>query len=342
MQTQEQLVTVSFSAILKVALVVFGLVFLYLIKDVLALVFLAIIIASTVGSWASHFEYFHFPRMLAVFLIYLFFVAIVVSVIYFVLPPVIDEVKQLTILLPDYYDSFSAQVFKTTRGISPDYAKNAQDILTSFGESIKGFSSGVVGAVSNLFGGVLAFILTIVISFYLSVQKDGVQEFLRFVLPKSHEDYMIQLWHRVDIKLGKWLQGQLLLGFVIGTVVSIGLWFIGVPYALLLGLIAGIFEIIPIVGPLFSSLIGITVAMLISPGLGIFTAIFYLIIQQSESHILVPLLMKKITGLNPVVVIVALLVGAKLGGVIGMLISVPIATIIGELFDDLAKQKSHS
>jgi predicted PurR-regulated permease PerM len=233
-------------------------------------------------------------------------------------------------------------VFKTTRGIAPDYAKNAQDFLATFGDSLKGFSSGAVGAVSNLFGGVLAFVLTLVISFYLSVQKDGVQEFLRFVLPKSHEDYTLRLWHRVDIKLGKWLQGQLLLGVIVGTVVFIGLWFIGVPYALLLGLVAGVFEIIPIVGPLFSSVVGITVATIISPALGVFTAIFYLIVQQSESHILVPLLMKKVTGLNPVVVIIALLVGAKLGGVIGMLISVPLATVAGELFDDFAKQKSLS
>lgn len=342
MPTQKQTFDLTFSTILKVALVVLGFVFLYLIKDVLAIVFLAIIIASTVGVWAGFFESFHLPRMLGVLLIYLFFIAMIGLVIYFVLPPVIDEIKQLAIVLPDYYDAFSAQVFKTTRGIAPDYAKDAQDFLAAFGDSIKGFTSSAVGAVSNLFGGVLAFVLMLVISFYLSVQKDGVQEFLRFVLPKSHEDYTLRLWHRVNIKLGKWLQGQLLLGLIVGTVVFIGLWFIGVPYALLLGLVAGVFEIIPIVGPLFSSLVGIAVATIISPALGIFTAIFYLIIQQSESHILVPLLMKKITGLNPVVVIIALLVGAKLGGVIGMLISVPLATIAGELFDDFAEQKSHS
>lgn len=342
MPTQRQSFDLTFSAILKVALVVLGLVFLYLIKDVLAIVFLAIIIASTVGSWAGFFERFHLPRILAVLLIYLFFIALIVLIFYFVLPPVIDEIKQLAVVLPDYYDSFSAQVFKTTRGIAPDYAKNAQDFLATFGDNLKGFTSGAVGAVSDLFGGVLAFVLTLIVSFYLSVQKDGVQEFLRFFLPKSNEEYMLRVWHRMDIKLGKWLQGQLLLGCIVGTVVFIGLWFIGVPYALLLGLVAGIFEIIPMVGPLFSSLAGITVATIISPALGIFTAIFYLIVQQSESHILVPLLMKKITGLNPVVVIVALLVGAKLGGVIGMLISVPIATIVGEFFDDFAEQKSHS
>ncbi len=336
----KQIIDISFSTIIKVALVVLALVFLYLIKEVLAILFLAIIIASAVGSWASFFERYYLPRILAVLLIYLVFISSIALVFYTVIPPVIAEIKQLAVVLPDYYDTLSTQVFKTTRGIAPDYAKNAQQFLLDFGEKIKSFTSGIVGAVSGLFGGVIAFMLTLIISFYLSVQKNGVEDFLRFIIPKDQEEYVLRLWHRVEIKLGKWFQGQLLLGLIIGVAVFAGLSFIGIPYALLLALIAGIFEIIPIVGPLFSSLLGITVATIISPALGILTFIFYLIVQQVENHVLVPLLMKKITGLNPVIVIVALLVGVKLGGIVGMLIAVPLATIIGELLDDFAKQKA--
>ena len=119
----------------------------------------------------------------------------------------------------------------------------------------------------------------------------------------------------------------------------VGLSLIGVPYALLLALVAGIFEIIPIAGPLFSALVGVSVAFLVSPVLAFLTLLFYGALQQIENHVLVPLFLKKITGLNPVVVIVALLVGAKLGGIMGMLIAVPLATIGRRAIDDLAKKK---
>ncbi|MEK7487986.1 MAG: AI-2E family transporter, partial [Patescibacteria group bacterium] len=136
--------------------------------------------------------------------------------------------------------------------------------------------------------------------------------------------------------------GQLLLGCIVGVTVFVGLSLIGVPYALLLALVAGIFEIIPIAGPLFSALVGISIAFLVSPVLAFLALLFYSALQQIENHVLVPLFLKKITGLNPVVVIVALLVGAKLGGIMGMLIAVPLATIGGELLDDLAKKKAGS
>jgi len=99
-------------------------------------------------------------------------------------------------------------------------------------------------------------------------------------------------------------------------------------------------EIVPIAGPILSALVGVSMAIIISPFLALLTLIFYIIAQQVENHILVPILMKKATGLNPVVVIVALLVGAKLGGVLGMLVAVPLATIAGELLEDFSKKKT--
>jgi predicted PurR-regulated permease PerM len=171
------------------------------------------------------------------------------------------------------------------------------------------------------------------------VQERGVENFIRMIIPKHNEEYTIGLWKRVERKLGLWMQGQLLLGVVIGTVVFAGLSIIGVPYALLLGIIAGVFEIVPVVGPIFSAFIGVIVALMIDPVLAILTLIFYIIVQQVENNILVPLLMKKMTGLNPIVIIVSLLIGWELGGILGMLIAVPLATIVSELLDDYAKSK---
>lgn len=330
---------ISLSAILKAAGVVLALMFLYLIKEVLAILFLAIIIASAVDPWVSFFEKYFVPRLLGVSLVYCAVLGVLAAVLYFMIPPIIDQIKQFAVVLPDYYEALSRQVFRTTRGISPDWAKEAQVFLIGAGEQIKSYTSGAIQAFSALFGGVAASGAVVVISFYLAVQRKGVEDFLRLVTPHNQEKYVLDLWKRVEIKLGRWFQGQLLLGCVVGVSVFAGLSVIGVPYALVLGLIAGIFEIVPIVGPLFSALLGVAVAVLISPFLAALTLLFYLIVQQVEAHVLVPLLMRRIMGLNPVVVIVALLIGAKLGGVLGMVLAVPMAAVAGEALDDFAKTK---
>lgn len=335
-------IDISFASIMKVTAVVFAVALMYFVKEIIALVFLAIIIASTVDRWASFFERYRIPRMGGVALVYAGFIAFFIAVLYFIVPPIIGEVRQLVVFLPDYYDVAAKQIFQTTRGISPDYARSMQEFLAGLEARVASVTSGALSTAADVFGGVISFGVVIVISFYLAMQRRGVENFLRLVTPKAQEEYVLDVWRRVEIKLGKWLEGQILLGCIVGISVFVGLSLIGVPYALLLGIVGGIFEIIPIAGPLFSAVLGIFIAFLASPVLALLALFFYGVLQQIENHVLVPLFMKKITGLNPVVVIVALLVGAKLGGILGMLIAVPLATVGGELMDDLAKKKAVS
>ena len=342
MAVQRQFLDISVGTVLKIAAVIIALPLLYLTRDILVILFLAVIIASGVSLLAGALERYRVPRLIGVLATYLVGVVFFSLVLYTIIPPIVDEIKQLAVVLPDYYEIAARQIFKTTSGISPDYAKNAQSILLNFGEKIKEFSSGVFNIASALFGSAVSFVAIIVISFYLSIQKKGVEDFLRLIIPQDQEEYVINVWMRVEKKLGKWLQGQIIIALIMGVTVFVGLTLIGVPYALLLGVVAGVLEIVPIAGPILSALVGVSMAVLISPFLALLTLIFYIIVQQVENHILVPILMKKATGLNPVVVIVALLAGAKLGGVLGMLISVPLATIAGELLEDFSKKKTLS
>ena len=342
MSDRKQYFDISVWTVLKIAAVVIALVLVYLTREILVILFLAVIIASAVSLFAGTLERYRVPRLIGVLSIYLTGIGFFGLVLYFIIPPIVDEIKQLAVVLPDYYEVAARQIFKTTRGISPDYAKNAQEMLLNLGEKIKEFTSGVFSIVSALFGGAISFMAIIVISFYLSIQKKGVEDFLRLITPRDREEYAIDVWTRVEKKLGRWLQGQIVLALIMGAMVFVGLTLVGVPYALLLGVIAGILEIVPIAGPILSALVGVSMAVLISPFLAFLTLIFYIIAQQVENHILVPILMKKATGLNPVVVIVALLAGAKMGGVLGMLISVPLATIAGELLEDFSKKKTLS
>ena len=182
-------------------------------------------------------------------------------------------------------------------------------------------------------------IAILIISFYLSVTKKGIESFLGSVVPEKYEDYAIDLWKRAELKVGLWLQGQLLLGLIMGLLVYVGLSFMNIKFALILGFLAAIFEIIPMVGPVMAAIPAIFLAFLQSPALGLWVIVFYVIVQQLENHLLVPVVLGKTVGLNPVVVIVALLIGQQLAGIPGMILSVPVATIIVEMMDDFAKHK---
>jgi predicted PurR-regulated permease PerM len=191
-----------------------------------------------------------------------------------------------------------------------------------------------------ILGGVLSLVLTIVLSFYLSVQQDGITNFLKTVTPTKHRKYVIGLWNRAEKKIGLWMQGQLLLGVIVAVLVYLGLTLLGVKHALLLGFLAGIFELIPLFGPILSAIPGIAIAFVDSGfTLAVVVMGLYLIIQQFESQLIYPLVVKKVVGVPPIISIVALVVGAKLAGFIGLLLSVPVAAILMEFFNDLEKDR---
>jgi predicted PurR-regulated permease PerM len=210
--------------------------------------------------------------------------------------------------------------------------------LNSFINSV---SSGVFTSVSRIFGGVASFVMMIVLSFYLAVQEDGIGKFLKIITPSQYERYAVGLWRRSQHKIGLWMQGQLLLAIIVVVLVYLGLMLVGVPHALLLAVLAGCFEIIPLFGPILSAIPGIFVAYSTSGAtVALVTAGLYLIIQQFENHLVYPLVVRKVVGVPPMVSIIALLVGGQLAGFLGVVIAVPLATVVTELFSDLEDHKS--
>jgi predicted PurR-regulated permease PerM len=174
----------------------------------------------------------------------------------------------------------------------------------------------------------------------MSVQEKGIKKFIASLAPVEHSGYVSDLVDRIQFKMGRWLQGQMFLMLVIFALDYLGLLLIGAPYALVLALIAGILEIIPYIGPVVSAVIAVAVSFLHGPVTGLLVLALFVIVQQLEGYLLTPLVMKKAVGLNPVVVILALMIGAKLGGVLGIIVAVPIATALGEIVNDLTVRKN--
>src|SRR5262249_37029717 len=153
-------------------------------------------------------------------------------------------------------------------------------------------------------------------------QETGVDDFLRVVTPSAHQAYVLGLWKRSQTKIGKWMQGQLILGVIVGVLLYLGLTILGIPNALLLAAIAALFELIPVFGQILAAIPAIALGFVDGGVTGaLLVAGLYIVVQQFEAHLIYPIVVKKVVGVPPLMVILSLLVGAKLAGFLGILLS---------------------
>lgn len=336
-----QTLDISTSSIIKVIIIVLFFVFLYVLKDVLIIFLFGLIIASAISPFANKLDQKGIPRLWGVLILFLAVIGLLALIASLVIPSLSADIDQLTTTLPKVFEQVSVSLENVQQGAPAylDFVSEIQNILSGLSSYLQQSAQSVVGLVVGIFGGVISFIAVLVISFYLSVTKKGIESFLGSVVPEKYESYVIDLWKRSEKKVGLWLQGQLLLALIVGLVVYVGLSLIGIKFALILGLLAFMFEIVPVVGPVLAAIPAVLLAFLQEPMLGLWVLLFYVVVQQLENHVLVPIVMGRTVGLNPVVVIIAILVGGNLAGIAGMLLSVPVATVIVEVIDDLAKKK---
>ena len=296
-------------------------------KDALLALFLAIIISSALDSPVAFLnKKFKIPRILGTAAIFGIGITFLALVIYIILPIITLEITSLAALLSG---TAAGALFSDISSVVKIGAEQFSLVnISQFIEALFKGSSPVFATIGNILGGVAFGFSVLIISFYLTLTQDGVGRFLRAVLPEKYEDSVIVAFYRSKVKIARWLQAQLLLSLAIGILVSGGLWVLGVKYSLVIGLLAALFEIMPIVGPIFSGAVGTLIALSDSFTLGIYALLLFVVIQQLENHLLVPVFMKKVVDVHPVVALFSLLVGYQLLGIPGMIISVPAAVVV--------------
>lgn len=330
----------SFLAIFKVVLVLLILVFLYFIRDILAVIFISLIFASAVDPWVDKLQKIKIPRSVTILFIFIILLVVVGSVVTILIPPIVEQVTQLTTEFPTYYqklvDSFSyLQDYSDTHGISENFEKS----VTFFEEKVTTAISGLFSKVGGVVAGIVSFFLVLVITFYMTVEESAIKRSLKFIVPKRQQNFVAEVVDKAQRKIGSWLTGQLILCLIVGVLAYLGLLILGVDYALVLGIFAGIGELVPYAGPVISAVPAVLLALAQSPVKAIFVVILYFVIQQLENHVLVPKVMQKAVGLNPIISILALMVGAKIGGVVGMILAIPVATAISVVIQEVWKDK---
>lgn len=335
-------IKISNKTLINVLLLVILSAVLLKLTDLVLVVLTSIVIASFVRTASEKLTKYHFPKTLSVVGMYVLGFSILSGIFYFFIPVLIVELSKLipviAELIPGILDQTTVEGAKNvadslSKGtMLPDVLQQLQGVLISF-------SSGFVGVISNLFGNIANVILIIVISFYLSLAEDGIESFLKIVTPKQYEGYVIGLWQRSQRKIAHWLRGQMIMGLIVGLLTFIGLALLGVEYALLLAVIAGVFELIPF-GIILASIPAISLAFA-SGGLSlaIFVAGLYVVIQQIETYVVQPLVVRKTTGISPIAVILSVLVGFKLAGFWGLILAIPVTVTLLEYIKDREQNK---
>jgi predicted PurR-regulated permease PerM len=272
------------------------------------------------------------PRAAAILVIYGTVIGSLVGLGAAVIPPMVRQSQEFWKRLPDYMDQ--AQQRLTSWGLlSPD--ASFKDLLQQAPAGGGDAVNVVIATLWGFVGGIFGVISILLLTFYMLVDSDRVFELFVRLFPRRDRNRVSEISELVAVKISAWLGGQMLLGLIIGTLSAIGFFFMGVPYFFVLAVIAGIGEMIPMVGPLLSAIPAVLVALTVSPGLALGVAGFCWALQLLENNVLVPKVMGETVGLSAVTVIASLIIGSELLGFVGALLAVPTAAIIQVLFEEL-------
>lgn len=325
-------ISLSWSALWKVLLMAAFVAILYVSKDVLLGALLAIIISASLDPFVTYLERKRIPRIIGTLAIYILAIFLIALIIYIAVPVFLVQLNAFLNSSQDVVGSLAA-----SSGINTSIFDTIVGAINQFTANLLGGKTTLVSVLAQLLGGVVLMVIVFVISFYLTIARDGVERFLTTILPHAYQNQVLTVYERVRHKISFWFTGQLFLSAVVGLAVFIGLQLLGVKYAFILAITAAILEIVPYVGPIFGGSLAVLTALSTSTSLGFYTLILFIVIQQLESHMLVPIVNKFTTNLNPVVVILALLIGAEAFGIIGVILSVPMAVLFQEILKNWSK-----
>lgn len=321
---------------------------LFFLKDLVMVILTAVVLSSAIEPGVQWFMKRRAPRVLAVALLYLIIFGTIFAVAYAFFPPLLKETAGFTAQLPQYLeaanidDILNSNIANSARVVANDIP-TFQQYLGQIQSVFTATSAGAFKALAGVFGGVVSFVLIVVLSIYFAIQETGVDDFLRVVLPVEYQRYGIDLWKRSHVKIGLWMQGQLLLSLLAAILVYLWLTILGVPYSFLLAMFAAITELIPVFGSYIAaapaiaigySVGGVPMALAVAGG--------FVVINQLQSHLVYPIVVKKVVGVPPLLVIIALIAGGQLAGFLGVLLSVPIAAAISEFVGDIQKSKERA
>ena len=314
-------------------LVVLGFVFVFLIRNVLFLIFISILLATSIEPLVNRLRRGPFSRGAGILVIYTVIMAVLAGIVILTIPPLLDEGTRAMAGLSDQQKTDEAIRQNLGSGTVGNIAMSAYHSVREVISNPKAVESGLsVGL--TVFEIIFSAVTVFVIAFYWLSERPIIKRVIFSFIKEEKRSRGRQLWDSVEEKLGSWVRGQLVLMLFIFFMGLIGYTVIGLKFAFALAVFAGIAELVPLVGPYIGGAPAILIALTQSPTLAVLVAVFIVVIQLIEGNILVPRIMEKAVGVSPLTVIVGILIGSTLYGILGALLAVPIAAAIQVTFNN--------
>jgi predicted PurR-regulated permease PerM len=326
------------------AVAVLALFAMYIAAHALLLIYISMLVAIGFGPLVRAIEHQQripvgsrrLPRWLAILVVYLAILGALTVVGMLVVPPLVEQGVELSAQLPDLVNR--GQQFLVDRGLLEHQITLGEAVRQApdaSGTAVGTAATALAWTAKTLLGVVTVVVLT----FYLLVESDALSAGFARLFARENRPRVVEASRKISLKVSAWLSGQLILAGTIGASAAIFLYLLGVPYFYVLALIAAFGEMIPIVGPFLSAIPAILAGLAVSPRTALYVAIFWLLQQQVENHLLVPKIMQRQVGVSPVIVITALLVGGSLLGIIGAVLAVPTAAIVQVVMQELLEER---
>lgn len=323
---------ISWEALLKIVLLAFGIWAVIILRDVIVLMLVVFIFVAavnpTIVTWQRSMS-----RTLAVTLFFVLLVVAIVGIGYAFIPLVVKQINDLVRSYPELVEKIRPYL---SEGQANQYTNILGKLTTSVSATLSSFSTDFISRGASFFTGFITFLSGLVMSFYLLLEEKNAKDFFHQVLPRHRFQAVYTTVQKISEKMGYWIRGQLILMLTIAAMNYIAYLLIGVPTPLALALWAGLCEVIPYIGPWLGMLPAIIILLISGNFIGALLVfiVSFIVIQQVESSFVVPRVMSKATGLSPVFVILAIVVGAKVFGIFGAIVAVPAAAIVSVIVQE--------
>ncbi len=319
-------IEISYKTIIFTILSLLGLVLLWQVRGLVILLFISFVFMEALNPAVSRLERFKIPRPLGILILYIIILTVISFSVAGIVPILVEQTAGLVKTLPE-----------TLKNIKI-FGSDAIDLSSQFKilENLPGgIAKTAISVVSNVISGFVILFLT----FYLLLEKKNFPKYGNEVFGETGKEKMIAIIEKLEARLGSWVTAEFFLMSIIGLLSYIGYSILGLNYAVPLAIFAGLLEAVPSIGPTVATALAALVGFTISPLTGVLAIVVGTVIQQLENNIIVPRIMKQTVGFNPLVTILLIAAGAKLGGVVGAILALPVFLTIETIFKVLINKK---
>ena len=324
------------STIVVIAIVAVALA-LWKLKIVIALVFLGFIVAAAVRPGVERLAEWRIPRPAGVLLHYLAVAGAIALLLWLVVPRAIDQVSQALGGVPTSRQELNRQT-KNSKGIKHQVLAAVRTRLTRLPKAGSVFH-GAVAVGLRAFEVLVGIVFVFATAAYWIFERDRAIRLVGSLVPPKHRRVLRDTWELIDLKLGAFVRGQLVLIAFVATVLSVSFWAIGLPFWLLIGVSAGIVEIVPVIGPLAAGALAVAVGLTVSWHLALAAGIVVLVVRLLEDYVVIPRVMGHVTGLSPLLVLVGVTSVGLLFGAFFVLLATPLLAVLVTLVDVIVRDK---